>query len=197
MEKLVHQKSVSDAERTRSQSAASQSDTDASPYHLLSFFTKEFQKFIESRGQAPGSPPLQSPAPGTGGGKRRRLDGDLSYHTGLGVEHARTHTDEELQLILDAYFTHLHPWIPMIHEARFRQRLSSEDEQKDLQIIIHAMILAATKYIKDPEVAASFLASQSQMQQLRDSIVATAMRQLTVENSQALLIVAFNDVRTL
>lgn len=85
----------------------------------------------------------------------------------------------------------------MIHEARFRQRLSSEDEQKDLQIIIHAMILAATKYIKDPEVAASFLASQSQMQQLRDSIVATAMRQLTVENSQALLIVAFNDVRTL
>ncbi|CAH0036778.1 unnamed protein product [Clonostachys rhizophaga] len=194
LEKLVHQKSISDAERTRSQSAASQSDIDASPYHLLSFFTKEFQKFIESREQAPGSPPLQSSGPGTGGGKRRRLDGDLSYHAGLGVEHARTHTDEEQQLILDAYFTHLHPWIPMIHEARFRQRLSDVDEQKDLQIIIHAMILAATKYIKDSEVAASFLPSQSHMQQLRDSIVATAMRQLTVENSQALLIVAFNDI---
>lgn len=50
-----------------------------------------------------------------------------------------------LKPILTADFTHVHPWIPMIHQGRVLERLADETQPDQLLIIPHAIVLAASK----------------------------------------------------
>ena len=90
-----------------------------------------------------------------------------------------------LEPILTAYFAHIHPWIPMIHQGRFFQRLLGENEREELLIIIHSMVLAAAKFVPG---AARYVRTHT-----RNWVVCTAMDRLSLENLQALIILAFND----
>lgn len=96
--------------------------------------------------------------------------------------------------VLRAYFAHVHPWIPMIHEGRFRRRLADPDDHPRLHVILHSMILVASRYIEDVDSAVALTVSREKQEQVRDWIIAQAMRDLSVENLQALTMVAFNDV---
>ena len=120
------------------------------------------------------------------------LTGDYQTHpllTGSLHQH-----DYELELVLQAYFSHIHPWIPMIHEGRLRRRLSSDHESHRVGIVVRAMVLVAAKYVQDADVASALMQSPEQAERSRDEIVATAMKQLSAESSQALIMIAFDDV---
>lgn len=58
------------------------------------------------------------------------------------------------------------------------------------------MVLAASRYIEDVEIASAWTVSYEEQMQARDWIVAQATKDLSVESLQALAIVAFNDVRS-
>lgn len=162
---------------------------------MLSFFAKEFQRFNEFQAGTPGqsgsTPSSKEGAPPT---KRRRLDEHFTFQHHTAEEASQIPTKDELDLLLRAYYAHVHPWIPMLHEARLRRRLNNDTERRNLGVVIRAMLLVAAKYIHDDDTAKTMSIPEQDEQRARDEIVATAMRKLSVENLQALIMVAFNDV---
>jgi hypothetical protein len=94
-----------------------------------------------------------------------------------------------LEPIINAYFTQVHHWIPMVHQGRFRRRLKIPGERDHLELLIHAMALSTARYIHSEQAHSSCDASSG-----RDWIVSSAISRPSVESMQALIIVAFNDV---
>jgi hypothetical protein len=98
-----------------------------------------------------------------------------------------------LEAVIDAYFSQVHPWIPMLHEASFRQRLSDEEHESKLEVILHAMVVAALRFVDtDITIQESYMLQLAK--QSRDWVMLNGMNSLSVENLQGLTIVAFDDV---
>ena len=164
------------------------SSGDSVAYNVLALLAEQLPKLITSQiNQA-------SPVSGTSIAsptKRRRLDiedkqdvPNLSTLSGP----PELPTPERLDSIISAYFLHVHPWIPMIHQGRFRQRLESPDENRKLFVVLHAMTIAASKFLPDAVMDAGHLV------RTQTWIVSTALEDILVENLQALIILAFTDV---
>ncbi len=90
-----------------------------------------------------------------------------------------------LKPILTAYFTHVHPWIPMVHQGRSFERLADELQREQLLIVTYSMVLAASKYVPG---GAIYVRTQT-----RNGIVCNALGSLSLKNLQALIILPFND----
>lgn len=94
--------------------------------------------------------------------------------------------------IIDAYFCHVHPWIPMVHQGNFRQKFQTSTKSPKLHVLCRAMLLAAYKFVA-PQLGTNHDDAQS-LEQLRRDTVAAAMDGLRLENLQSLVIIAFDDV---
>ncbi|KAL3444276.1 fungal-specific transcription factor domain-containing protein [Aspergillus insuetus] len=125
--------------------------------------------------------------------KRRRLDHDDHGAYPLSRDPPLPN-DTVLSHVLEAYFIYVHPWTPIIHEARFRRRFVDDGERERLQLIIHSMVLVAHGYIEDLDTATSLEKQPKQWEENRDWIVSQAMKQPSVENLQALVIIASSDI---
>ncbi|KAJ0296005.1 hypothetical protein COL516b_012064 [Colletotrichum fioriniae] len=162
----------------------------------MAFFAKELHKFNSKSRSSSSEQRTQTESPGRA--KRRRLDdhepiniaftGDSSPALPVLPE------EEDLEIVLKAYFAHIHPWIPIIHEARFRRRLREPGDDKPLLAVLHAMVLSASRFISDEDVATKLFGTHQQRSITRDWIVSTSMKTFNVESHQALIIVAFNDI---
>ncbi|KAH9229814.1 hypothetical protein K456DRAFT_1919450 [Colletotrichum gloeosporioides 23] len=97
----------------------------------------------------------------------------------------------QLSELLDAYFTRVQPWIPLLQDAGFRKRLLTSDKTS-VSVILHAMLVAASRFIERRDHEPSEL--KSQVQRSRNLVIATSMNALNVESLQALAIVAFSDI---
>jgi hypothetical protein len=99
-----------------------------------------------------------------------------------------------LNLVVDVFYSTIHPWIPFIHLDRFREQFNDAERRSDLEIILHAMVFATMKYLKeaDTNMGQSEIASQVQMS--RNVVMLTVTDRMTLQNIQALIIVAFHDV---
>jgi hypothetical protein len=98
-----------------------------------------------------------------------------------------------IELLLDAYFANVHPWIPILHETRFRSKLANRKYLDQSLIILHAILVSALRLIeKSPLVP--IVDIQDEVRRSRAYITFNAMSDLTVENLQALVIIAFTDV---
>ncbi|KAF4983957.1 hypothetical protein FZEAL_749 [Fusarium zealandicum] len=102
--------------------------------------------------------------------------------------------DAIMEAVISAYFVHVHPWIPMIHETRFHKRLQNAAGRDDLHLVLLSMILVASRYIKDKDLAAAAMRYTGDQQNLRDWVVAKATKALSVENLQALIMICFKDI---
>ncbi|KAF9887759.1 hypothetical protein FE257_009565 [Aspergillus nanangensis] len=127
--------------------------------------------------------------------KRRRTEEDGQRCQSFPTDHvAEIPEDLVLGDVLEAYFTYVHPWTPIIHEGRLRRRLDEDVDRDKLSLVIQAMILVASRYIEDAETAALLCKSPKQSEDLRDWLVSKAMKQPSVENLQALVIIATDDI---
>lgn len=100
-----------------------------------------------------------------------------------------------LEETINVYFEFVQPWIPIIHETQFRRRIHNPEELPHLVVVLHAMVTAAIRFV-DPSVAMSADEVEKVTRQSRNFVTLTAMEKLSVENLQALIILAFNDVST-
>lgn len=104
---------------------------------------------------------------------------------------------ESIEAIVTLYFSHVHPWIPMLNQDRFRNRLRYPAEMQRLDVILHAMYVSVHRYL--PENAEEGLPNVSYpawpISSLRRWVVTTAMDNLSIQGLQALIIIAFDDVR--
>lgn len=100
-----------------------------------------------------------------------------------------------LHAIIQAYFVHVQPWIPILHPGRFRRRMSKDSLlAPQLGLILHAMVVVALRYVDDEAILPSPAEADAFIARSRNIVVLTAMDSLSVENLQALTIVAFDDV---
>ncbi|OLN86378.1 putative transcriptional regulatory protein C1683.13c-like protein 2 [Colletotrichum chlorophyti] len=183
----------SESDRSPSRETA-EGELEKNAYNIMAFFAKELQRF-NSKTSAPvtsGSQPHETshavPI------KRRRLDHDQLAPASLPENGPALPDEEVLQAILQAYFSYVHPWIPIIHERRFRSRLHEPSETEAMRVVLQAMILSASRYVSNEDLALSVFGSPQKQALARDWVVSSAMKTLSVGNLQALIIVAFNDI---
>lgn len=103
---------------------------------------------------------------------------------------------DHLDGLLHAYFSHVQPWIPMVHEATFRERIQTAHGRQSQAVILQAMIVAALRYVRtstDDPLPRSYVAAETE--QSRRHVILHAMDFLSMENLQALIIIAHTDVR--
>ncbi|CAN9407444.1 unnamed protein product [Alternaria sp. RS040] len=161
-----------------------QSSSKSAACSILALLAKELPKLTD--GLSNGG--VATPATNEESNKRRRLaDKDnIILHTLDSDEVPPLPQAEMLEAIVAAYFSRVHPWIPMIHQARFLQRFSIEQQRRKLSVVIQAMILAASKFVSGSQ--------GGHVEQARRWVVCTAMETLSLESLQALTILAFDDI---
>lgn len=102
---------------------------------------------------------------------------------------------EILNSVIDTYFNLVQPWIPILHEKRFRQRLKNPVETRRSEVILHAMTVAMLRHIDPCELSVDLASIESICERSRKIVILTGMEDMYVENLQALIIVCFEDVR--
>ncbi|KAL4866687.1 hypothetical protein BDV12DRAFT_172487 [Aspergillus spectabilis] len=100
---------------------------------------------------------------------------------------------EVLEAVIYLYFSLVQPWIPILHERRFHQRLRNPDKRCHLEVVLHAMVFALLKHV-DQELLSSIGDIEAVCERSRKMVVLTAMNDLHVENLQALTILCFQDI---
>lgn len=155
---------------------------------------------------SPGSPALQLDASSDNEhrGKRRRLDSEgtqqsrrenpsSAFDGGLDVS---THflTGPRLEALLDAYFMNIHPWIPMIHMTTFRRKVQGRDEAAEAPLLSYAMLAAVLPLLNVSGGHLSADRIEREVERLKTTVITRATNSITVENLQALIIVAFTHV---
>lgn len=133
--------------------------------------------------------------------KRRRIDscGNPKIELALPLDDLLDATtslppSELLENIVTAYFINVQPWIPILHETRFRARVHDPEQRTRLVIVIHAIIVAAIRFAHPEAHGLSTTDVESQTRKSRSIVVLNAMDSLSVEHLQALTIIAFDDV---
>jgi hypothetical protein len=139
--------------------------------------------------------------------KRRRAECDASYVTEWNYSGADTDSVPRLnptlppdlldgvsQDIIGSYFRRIQPWLSIIHEPSFRNRMQDEAEKKQLQTVLHAMIVAALRFVKqaDKPLPAEFV--EEQTTRSRREVILCTRNKTSIENVQALLIIAYVDI---
>lgn len=193
----ISKESPHDAQETGEQSGSSHSE--AVGYKILSFLAKEFQRFNESNEAEVGASNRERGHNENSSRKRQRLNENVSPPlTPLVLDYPPPRLQlDDLEILFDIYFSHLHPWIPMLHQGRLRRRLRDPAERPKLEVVLQAMILISSRFISSDENPAKhsvFIKDASSSEQLRSWIVSNATSAMCLESLQALIMVSFNDV---
>ncbi|KPM46260.1 hypothetical protein AK830_g260 [Neonectria ditissima] len=99
-----------------------------------------------------------------------------------------------LEDIVDSYFGVIQPWIPILHETRFRARMHEPKQRPTLVVVIHAMVVAAMRFVRPEVHGLTSRELEAWAKRSRSIVLLTAMDGLSVENLQALIITAFDDI---
>jgi hypothetical protein len=126
--------------------------------------------------------------------RRRKNDTELIETDDLAGLSTSLPSAEVLEAVIDAYFLLLQPWIPIFHEKRFRRRLNHPEKKYDLEVVLHAMVVATLKHVDCRAIGIDLGEIESICERSRKIVVLTAMDELYVENLQALVIICFEDV---
>lgn len=100
-----------------------------------------------------------------------------------------------LAVIFRTYFAVIHPWIPCVHQSRFEERLQKHAEGPKLKALIDSMVSCTIKHLTAGELSISAHELTELRDAARERAMQRAMSSLSVENMQALIILAFDYVR--
>jgi hypothetical protein len=190
IEQRLDQEHLSSSASTTQHSwtGATANQPDSPAESLLALLASELPKIIASSKQNVGKSQVSIPTPG----KRRRLNSTTIDETyGSTTGDWSLPPPAELEYYIDTYFTHVHPWIPMLNQDRFRQRVADPKELAKIKVIIHAIIITISRYI--PEELG--LDAVWPVEKIREWTIMRSMESNTLEGLQALIMIAFNDVR--
>lgn len=133
--------------------------------------------------------------------KRRRLDTDSHFDTQTSFDVG----DEAdllsslpkpaiLDLIVDKYFNVLQHWIPFLHQGRFERHLRNPVKKERNAVVLHAITCAILRFVKIEDHGMSDQEVLSRVRQSRQIVMLTALSRPSMENLQALIIIAFDHI---
>lgn len=137
----------------------------------------------------------QTQAPSSPSNKRRKAETGLIEPDDLADLSDSLPPPEVLEAVIDLYFLLVQPWTPIFHERRFRRRLKDPNDKYQLEVVLHAMLVAMLKHVDRREITVDLGDIESICERSRKIVILTAMDELHVENLQALVIICFEDVR--
>ncbi|KAI1067849.1 hypothetical protein LB507_010537 [Fusarium sp. FIESC RH6] len=129
--------------------------------------------------------------------KRRRVDscGNPNIELALVLpSNAELPPRELLEEVIDAYFILVQPWIPILHETRFRSRFYNREQLPCLTVLLHAIVFAAIRFVDADGEKLSEKETESWISKSRSIVLLSGMDSMSVENLQALSIIAFTDM---
>ncbi|KAJ5619116.1 hypothetical protein N7510_003100 [Penicillium lagena] len=95
--------------------------------------------------------------------------------------------------LVDLYYVNIHPWIPVLHVARFRERMKLPGERPRITCVLHAIIAVCARFSRSTflreEKTKSRIAEKS-----RQKVILDCTESFSVENLQALVIIAFETI---
>lgn len=102
-------------------------------------------------------------------------------------------TSKILLDLIDCFCQSFHHWIPFLHKAHWKRQIETSTFKQEDIIILHAVIAVTLPHIRHEDLP---LRSQLGTQKIhsRNLVLETAMTQMTLQTTQALLILVFNDV---
>lgn len=99
-----------------------------------------------------------------------------------------------LDAVLDTYFAKIHPWVPLIHEGRFRARLENPQERLKYDVVLHALVAITLKHVSFENYGLGRADAVRQIRLSRNVVMLSGMGNLSVENLQALVLITFDHV---
>lgn len=102
--------------------------------------------------------------------------------------------DEVLFSLVEIYFQLIHPWIPMLHVRDFRQRMKDPSQRGQITTICHAIVSICARFSDDPRLGHDSDTRIQKARRSRDTVILQSMQSFSVENLQALIIVAFDTI---
>lgn len=150
---------------------------------ILQLLARELPRFVQAAGTDVGvvATPIKPPR------KRMRTIGGRSGDFSDDGPALPSHT--QLQSVVAAYFDNIHPWIPLIHQARFLTIFSEPSKYGASTVILHAMVIAAAKFVSDLDVDSVEL-----LRARRNLVLCMAMDNMSLQNLQALCILVWDDI---
>lgn len=127
--------------------------------------------------------------------KRRRLNDDASSTPSIDVDDDLTAIlpPEVMDELVDFYYVNIHPWIPVLHVAKFRERMRSPEHRPRVVCILHAIIAVCARFSQS-----EFLQNENFKTRIaeksRQKVILDSTESFSVENLQALVILAFETV---
>ena len=104
----------------------------------------------------------------------------------------------QLDSLMDVFFSKVQPWVPMLHVSGFPGILKDPVERVKKSVVLHAIQVTTLRYLKrsdgsplDPDYVAQ------EVRASRDYVMLSALDGLSVENLQALILIAFAEVGNL
>lgn len=130
--------------------------------------------------------------------KRRRVQGQeprshiqVPLHEKETVQSLPSGLIEE---VVQLYFDRVFYWIPVIHHPRFREEIKQVSGRQRLRVIIDAMLVATLRFVDGGRYGLSDDDVERLVEARRNSVLISAMSSLSIENLQALVILAFTTV---
>lgn len=101
-----------------------------------------------------------------------------------------------VDILVHLYFELIHPWIPILHKPTFLQCLESTTTRLALSTILHAIVAATVRFSTDKRLERKEVRDRY-FRISRQTAILKSMEMFSVENLQALVIIAFDTVRFL
>ncbi|KAE9372531.1 hypothetical protein N431DRAFT_466776 [Stipitochalara longipes BDJ] len=101
---------------------------------------------------------------------------------------------EILNATIDVYFSSTHHWIPFLHPFRFRRDIEDPQKRPRLELILHAIVYASMHRLELDIVNVQHTETERQVELSRNTVILNALDDLTIENVQALIIIAFTAI---
>lgn len=101
--------------------------------------------------------------------------------------------DDLMDSLVEIYFANVHPWIPMLHVRQFRERMQDPVQRPQLGTIFHAVVSLCARFSQDPRLGTAEEKARYS-KRCRQVVILNSMESFSVENLQALTIIAFDTV---
>lgn len=173
---------------------------------MLALLARELPKLINAPVQVPlPTPTMVSPRKRARTGGNAEEDDDEDEDSQDGEQTAGEHSQNDdlalpatsassLEPIVAKYFSHIHPWIPMLHQDIFRAQVAQPSEIPKIELILYAMIFSTARFLRNEDLEFDIESPTWSSEKTRRWIISKAMDRLCVESLQTLIIMAFTDV---
>lgn len=100
---------------------------------------------------------------------------------------------EVMNDLVEFYFANVHHWIPILHVRKFRQQIQTTEGWDKAIYILHAIVATCIRFSHHPDAGTNEVRREMAVAS-RQKVILNSMESFSVENLQALVIIAFDAV---